>query len=71
VRTLPPSEYEGQQLCPCCGDDGTGTSYYVCAETSPIGQTFTHAESCQRYDYAADLCSQCDGELRDWMEAQP
>ncbi|MCM3521761.1 hypothetical protein [Curtobacterium sp. P97] len=58
--TLPPDQYEGQQLCPRCGDDGTGHRYQICAEEQPLGFRPTHAESCERYRYANELCSACE-----------
>jgi hypothetical protein len=65
LRTLTPADYRGQALCPRCGDDGTGTNYYVCAEATPTGQRFTHQESCQTYRYSDDLCVPCDVDLLD------
>jgi hypothetical protein len=63
VRTLSPVEYRGQALCPRCGDDGTGTTYYVCAETTPSGERFTHQESCALYTFRDDLCAPCEADL--------
>lgn len=63
MRTLAPAEYLGQDLCPKCGDDGTGTRFWICADTTPSGKQFTHAQSCAKYHYG-DLCAACDAELR-------
>lgn len=60
MTTLSPDQYEGQTLCPCCGDDGTGNRYQICAETKPLGFKPTHAESCERYRYSDDLCERCE-----------
>lgn len=52
--TREPEEYEGQLLCPCCGNDGTGQRFRTCEH--PLT---THWMSCERYRYADDLCAEC------------
>lgn len=62
LTTLRPDQYDGQTLCPCCGDDGTGTRYQICAELEPLGYYPAHDASCARYQYG-ELCSTCEREL--------
>lgn len=57
-KELPPSQYNGRDLCPFCGDDGTGRFYAICA-----GSSYSHEESCALYTYG-DLCEKCDASLR-------
>lgn len=52
--TLPPDQYTGAWLCPCCGHDGEGHRFAICTEG------FTHAESCALYTYSDFLCDDCE-----------
>lgn len=60
MKLRPPSEYEGQVKCPCCGVDGNGDRWAICVDG------YTHAESCAIYIYAADVCPECALEIR-WI----
>lgn len=55
-----PEEYTGLPLCPRCGDDGTGHSYYICADK----KGYSHDESCALYTFGP-TCPQCDQEMAD------
>lgn len=57
--TLAPDQYEGQMLCPRCGNDGTGHRYQTCE-----GPFYTHAQTCERYRYHEDhLCTNCEDDF--------
>ena len=53
MRVRPPSDYEGQIKCPRCGRDGNGDYWEICVNG------YTHEESCEIYNYAADVCPEC------------
>lgn len=54
VGALRPEQYNGELLCPCCGITEDGRFFQDC--THPL---VTHFESCERYEYAIDLCPRC------------
>ena len=56
-----PEAYDGTPICPRCGD-----GWPVCADTSPTGEKYTHAETCARYEWADDLCPPCDEEMESY-----
>lgn len=58
-----PATYSGQPLCPRCGIDPRGRTYPVCAEfhmVDGVYERWSHAETCERYEYSADLCDPCE-----------
>lgn len=57
---LPPSEYDGEKLCPRCGSGiQSGRRYQICVDGP------SHEESCERYDTSRNLCDICEKEYAD------
>ena len=53
-----PALYDGTPICQCCGD-----GWPCCAEFNEKGTAWTHAETCERYTWADDLCEKCDQKM--------
>lgn len=51
-----PEEYQGEELCICCGAGfGTGRHYVICADG------FSHDMTCEYYKWREDrLCDECE-----------
>lgn len=58
---LPPSSYNGEKLCLCCGVGfDTGNYYAICADGDDDSR-YSHAESCVIYSYEKSrLCDACE-----------
>jgi hypothetical protein len=54
-----PKDYDGSGVCPRCG-----SGWPVCA-----GSEYTHADTCDRYRWADDLCGRCTLELAQEVNA--
>lgn len=47
-----------QGVCPRCGN-----GLPSCSGRKPDGSRWEHWETCERYEWAADVCARCDGEM--------
>lgn len=62
---LPHELYQGEILCPRCGNRGDGISYEICADRGMWLVPNAHALTCERYRYGDELCADCDFALND------
>lgn len=59
-----PHEYDGALKCPRCGITTNGHRYPICASIDPdYGKRYTHEQTCERYRYAVDVCTECANDL--------
>jgi hypothetical protein len=54
-----PATYAGEFVCPRCG-----SGWPCCTDRRPDGTKFTHAETCERYRDADDVCVSCDAAMQ-------
>ena len=47
------------EVCPRCANGLPG-----CTDRRADGSVYTHAETCALYEWADDVCAECDAELR-------
>ena len=60
IKDLPPSQYEGQPLCPRCGVDSEGRTFVRHGDVASDGKTYRCNDSCVRYHHSDELCSDCE-----------
>lgn len=53
LRRRPPTEYNGEPVCPRCGSGWVGC----------VNSGYTHAETCDIYNWSGICCDICDDEL--------
>lgn len=66
-RTNDPADYSGELLCDRCGVDPNGQYWPICVNKRPDGSLWSHKETCEKYEYAGDLCTPC-WEIMDSIE---
>lgn len=56
MKLKDPWWYDGSPVCPRCG-----SGWPVCADRNEDGiRVYSHADTCARYNWADDLCEDCD-----------